>query len=115
MIFPMLIHPISRSIQIDHRGTLFPKMEGIGDVPHNDRTGYPVYGSVIESSIHALIEDGIHKTIDAIFSTHLRNIACASCLELNRCMMAGFHNRSNAGQKKGGCPTPAKTLIDAIS
>lgn len=107
---------VQRSIQVDHEGVLFPKMEGIGDVPHNNRTGFPTYGLIsADTDIEDKINSNIHKTIVSVMEAHMKNRACLSCHNINRCMMSGFHAYVKVSQGSDDkCPCPAFDLIESV-
>lgn len=113
-----LYETVSKSIQIDHLGNLFPKFEAIGDVPYNEMTGFNVYGNIVgtDSSIKDLIESNIVRTATSVLGNHLNHKSCASCEFLNPCSLGGFHiyNKAISSCKKedgNHCPNVAKELF----
>lgn len=98
------------SIQIDHEGHVFPKMEAIGDVPFNSRFGYPDCGNISTSSIEECVDTGIQKISKALMK-ELLSKPCSECQFNKACFSGGFFAYSKILNQKGECINPVKSIF----
>lgn len=104
-----------KSIQFDHLGNVFPKLEAIGDIAHNERFGLKPWGNINqfllkenfkidEKKAFSFLEDKLSLTKRQIFKqfTHKN---CINCKYNSVCATSGFHVYNNIIK-------PEKTLDD---
>lgn len=106
---------IRHSIHIDADGSLYPKFEAIGDIPHSPRFGYPAMGNVLDKPIARILDEQLPAVKRRILSEHLRDRRCVGCKHLNVCATTGFHAYSHVMEGKYGdasCPHVARVLWD---
>lgn len=115
----MLPETVRKSIEIDHRGHLLPKLEAIGDIAHADRFGLSAFGHLSEGTIEELITKALRPMQREIIAIHSRG-DCAACPVSPICAATGFHVATNVGRMTGAaldngdCPHVAKVLIERI-
>ncbi len=82
---------LSKSLQIDDKGNLFPKYEAIGDIAHTPRLGIKPWGNVTEDkSINEMLETGLVQAEKFITKQFLSE-PCMSCKYSKFCANSGFH------------------------
>lgn len=112
---------VTRSIQFDHQGNLFPKMEAIGDVAHSDRFGYVPLGNVAVAPIAQLLQQGLPAVQQRILAAHSRHPACMSCRHLSVCAVTGFHvynhvlSQARRPATKTQCPHVGRMMFDYLA
>ena len=86
-----LLETVSKSIQIDDKGNLFPKYEAIGDIAHTPRLGIKPWGNVSDNlSITKMLNKGLIQSENFIVKQFL-NDPCMSCEYNKFCANSGFH------------------------
>jgi hypothetical protein len=117
----LLPETLSKSLQFDHAGNVFPKWEAVGDVPHNDRVGIPVWGNIHATpDLRRLIQAKMPKTIGVVLKAVAQS-PCESCPYVGFCATTGFHaythvlKKANASGWLEDCPHVAKSLVEALT
>ena len=82
---------LERSIQFDHNGYYFPKLEAVGDVAHNSRFGYVPLGNVVDGELKDILDASWAKVERAIVQAHTKTSECMTCNVSDVCAMTGFH------------------------
>ena len=116
---------VQKSLQIDHKGNIFPKYEAIGDIAHTPRIGLKAWGNVTEDkSISEIVVNSKKQTIATIQKQFLKK-PCMNCEYRRLCANSGFHvynhilNSSAANLqeniaeniRENDCPHSAKSLF----
>lgn len=82
---------LSKSLQIDDKGNLFPKYEAIGDIAHTPRLGIKPWGNVMEDkSIAQMLDTGLVQAEKFITKQFLSD-PCMNCEYNKFCANSGFH------------------------
>jgi len=104
---------IIKSLQFDYNGNVFPKLEAIGDVPHNERTGLKPWGNVMEiDNLYDFINEKVMYTKKVIVKSLSSNI-CMSCDYYAVCAASGFHIYNNVIKNDGvNCSHIGKKIFD---
>lgn len=112
-----------KSIQFDHLGNVFPKLEAIGDIAHNERFGFKTWGNINHlllkenfkiNSTQALafIENKLIQTKKQIFK-QFNNKSCINCKYNSVCATSGFHVYNNIIKTESeNCPHIAYELLN---
>ncbi len=106
---------IRHSIHVDADGSLYPKFEAIGDIPHSPRFGYSALGNVLNQSISSILDESLDMVKRRIMTEHFRDRRCVGCKYLNVCATTGFHAYSHVLEGRYGnssCPHVARALWD---
>lgn len=107
---------IRKSIQIDSKGNLLPKLEAIGDITYHPKFGFPFIGNV-----HEPLRPQIESAIPIIQNNILRLLnrsGCATCLYQASCSTTGFHiinhviKQTQTFVPAGACPHVAQALFE---
>lgn len=118
---------VQKSLQIDHKGNIFPKYEAIGDIAHTPRIGIKAWGNVTENkSIREIVINSRKQTISTIQKQFLKK-PCMNCEYRSLCANSGFHvynhilNDSSSQTfkekiaeniRENDCPHSAKSLFN---
>ena len=82
---------LSKSLQIDDKGNLFPKYEAIGDIAHTPRLGIKSWGNIAEDkTISEMLETGLVQAEKFITKQFLSD-PCMNCEYNKFCANSGFH------------------------
>lgn len=82
---------LSKSIQIDDKGNLFPKYEAIGDIAHTPRLGIKPWGNVMEeNTINDMLDSGLIQA-ERFITKQFLSEPCMNCEYNKFCANSGFH------------------------
>jgi len=97
---------ISRQLQIDHTGNVYPKFDGIGDLPQNPRFGFESIGNIVDESIDDIITNNSILIKTRTSSPYLKKSSCMSCEYSKYCALTGFHvyTKNVLAETDGSCP-----------
>lgn len=117
--YDMLKNTIARSLQFDHEGNYFGKMEGVGDMAMGPRFGIEPIGNVFAGEIM----DNINLKTEFLARQSIRDLlrqpACVDCPHNTKCITsaAPVYNRVlyASGIKSKTCPSPMKALFEHYS
>jgi hypothetical protein len=111
-----------KSIQFDHLGNVFPKLEAIGDIAHNERFGFKTWGNInhfllkenfkiTEQKALTFLSDKLNQTKRQIFK-QFNNKNCINCEYNTVCATSGFHVYNNIIKNDHeNCPHIAYDLL----
>jgi hypothetical protein len=111
LLSSLLPETLSKSLQFDHHGQVFPKWEAVGDVPHNNRFSFADWGNVREAPLTTLVARGIQQSTRAVVHTLRKAPSCQSCSYAGLCATTGFHIYTHVLPKSHDCPHVAKALF----
>lgn len=108
---------VHKAIRIDMQGNVYPRFEGVGDVPQNGDAGYKPIGNVLTEPLGKILDRGaaaMHRSIARDMSMQ----PCAGCDEAHVCALTAFHIYTRTLREAGRteaftreCPHVAKPLI----
>lgn len=82
---------VTKSIQIDDKGNIFPKYEAIGDIAHSPRLGMKEWGNIMEDkTLKNIIQEGLVDT-KVFVMKQFNKMPCITCDYNHFCANSGFH------------------------
>lgn len=109
---------VERSLQFDHKGNFFPKLEAIGDVAYNERFGLKPIANVADGPIAESLAKVWANIERQMVATHIKTPVCVGCPVLDVCAITGFHvyshvlDLSKIPPTSNNCRHVARDLID---
>ena len=88
----MLNDTLTKSIQFNHEGVLYPKFEAVGDAPHNTKFGFKDWCNIEHyQSLGLQIKKGVSESLRQIVKVINQSAPCRSCKYSMYCANTGFH------------------------
>lgn len=122
----LISETVLKSIQFDHLGNVFPKLEAIGDIAHNERFGFKHWGNINNFLLKENFKINKDKALDflsaklnqtkkQIYKQFIQS-SCVNCQYNTVCATSGFHVYNNIIKNdishNNECPHIAYSLLN---